>query len=223
MSWPQQPPPQQPRQQPAGSQRPGQQSGWGNPVRYPGAVQAPAQQPPPKLGGRPPGGTRRRRRLIVVLVVIGVLVVGGLVAAIVVAATGMRHESSGGELATSTDIPGAGSGSAAPAIATITRNAETVVHGLGNARPAEFCPLIDHADLSRLLREKHLAKCADIKLTAQSNRSEYQSFTVSDPSAIQINGDTADIPATAITPTTFGTVEMREDGDGTWKFRFFTG
>jgi hypothetical protein len=47
-------------------------------------------------------------------------------------------------------------------------------------------------------------------------------FAVTDPSAILMNGDTADIPATAITPAAFGTVEMRQDRNGTWKFRFYT-
>jgi hypothetical protein len=151
-----------------------------------------------------------------------VVALAGVVAGIV-AATGDKHQSHNGQQVAPTDsLSGAALGSGAQTKAAIARNAGIVVRGLGNGRPAEFCPLIDRVDLQRLLREKHLGKCADIKLTARTSRSEYQSFAVTDPSAIQINGDTADIPATAITPAAFGTVEMREDSDGTWKFRFYT-
>jgi hypothetical protein len=151
-----------------------------------------------------------------------VVAIAGVVAGIV-AASGDKDQSHNGQQAAPTDGPsGAALGSGAQTKAAIARNAEIVVRGLGSGRPAEFCPLIDRVDLRRLLREKHLGKCADIKLTARTSRSEYQSFAVTDPSAIQINGDTADIPATAITPAAFGTVEMREDSDGTWKFRFYT-
>jgi hypothetical protein len=160
---------------------------------------------------------------VLVLAIVAVLAVAGVVAGIV-AASSSDNQSTSGQLTTPTDAPsGAPSGSGAQTRAAIARNAETAVHGLGNGRADEFCPLIDHADLQRLLREKHLGKCADIKLTARTNRSDYQTFAVTDPSAIQINGDTADIPAAAIRPAAFGTVEMREDSYGTWKFRFYTG
>jgi hypothetical protein len=152
-----------------------------------------------------------------------VLVVAGVVAGIV-ATGGKKPHSVSSQSATPTHAsPGAPSVSGAQTMVAIAHDAETVVHGLGNGRPNEFCPLIDRADLQRLLREKHLGKCTDIKLTTQSDRTAYQSFRVTDPDAILIYGDTADIPATAISPATFGTVEMREDSDGTWKFRFYTG
>lgn len=160
---------------------------------------------------------------MLVLAIVAVLAVVGVVAGIV-AASGKKDQSATGQSAAPTHTsPSAPSLSGAQTMAAIAHDAETVVHGLGNGRPNEFCPLIDRADLQRLLREKHLGKCADIKLAVRTNRSAYQLFSVTDPSAILINGDTADIPATAITPAMFGTVEMREDSDGTWKFRFYTG
>jgi hypothetical protein len=156
-------------------------------------------------------------------VVVAVLIVGGVVAGIV-ATGGNKHESKTSQSASPTvSASSAPAGGGAQTTAAIVRNAETAVRGLGNGKPDQFCPLIDRVDLQRLLREKHLGKCADIKLTARTNRVEYQSFRVTDPSAIQMYGDTADIPATAITPAAFGTVEMREDSNGTWKFRFYTG
>jgi hypothetical protein len=227
VSWPQQPGPQQlgPRQ-PARQQQPAPpQPGWGSARQpYPNAVQSRPQQPPPqRVPPRPAGRLRRRRTLILVLAIVAVLAVAGVVAGIV-AASGTKHQSGSSQPATATGAPSAApSGSTAQTRAAIAHNAETVVHGLGYGRPNEFCPLIDRVDLQRLLREKHLRKCADIRLTTRTNRGGYQSFRVIDPSAIQLNGDTADIPATAVTPATFGTVEMREDSDGTWKFRFYTG
>jgi hypothetical protein len=227
VSWPQQPGPQQlgPRQ-PAPQQQPAPpQPGWGSARQpYPNAVQSRPQQPPPqRVPPRPAGRLRRRRTLILVLAIVAVLAVAGVVAGIV-AASGTKHQSGSSQPATPTGAPSAApSGSTAQTRVAIAHNAETVVHGLGNGRPSEFCPLIDRVDLQRLLREKHLRKCADIRLAARTDRVGYQSFRVTDPSAILLNGDTADIPATAITPATFGTVEMREDGDGTWKFRFYTG
>ena len=227
MSWPQQPGPQQlgPRQ-PAPQQQPvPPQPGWGSARQpYPNAVQSRPQQPPPqRVPPRPAGRLRRRRTLILVLAIVAVLAVAGVVAGIV-AASGTKHRSGSSQPATPTGAPSAApSGSTAQTRVAIAHNAETVVHGLGNGRPSEFCPLIDRVDLQRLLREKHLRKCADIRLAARTDRVGYQSFRVTDPSAILLNGDTADIPATAITPATFGTVEMREDSDGTWKFRFYTG
>jgi hypothetical protein len=160
--------------------------------------------------------------LLLVVAIVTLLAVAGVVAGLV-ATGGNKHHATSSLPATS---PGAPSsvvlGSGDQTRAAIARNAQTVVRGLGNGRPTEFCPLIDRADLLRLLRQKHLGKCADIKLTPQTNRAEYQLFAVTDPSAILMNGDTADIPATAITPAAFGTVEMRQDRNGTWKFRFYT-
>ena len=230
MSRPQQPGPQQlgphqPAPQSPGPQHVGpQRSGWGGNRPHPSAVLQPPYQPPPQRVPPPPAGpSRRRRSVILVAAIVAVLAVAGVVAGIV-AASGKKDQSASSQSATPTHTsPGAPSLSGAQTMAAIAHDAETVVHGLGNGRPNEFCPLIDRADLQRLLREKHLGKCADIKLSVQTNRSAYQSFSVTDPTAILINGDTADIPATAITPATFGTVEMREDSDGTWKFRFYTG
>lgn len=241
MSWPQHPGPQQvgpqqfgpqqPEPQPFGPQQPGPrqpappQSGWGNQARHTSAVQQPPYQPPsqrlPTPPRRPP--RRRRRELLIVLVIVAVLAVAGVISGIV-ATGGKKHQSKSSHAATTP----ASSPSATPQAggtqtrAAIAHNAETVVHGLGDGKPNEFCPLVDRVDLQRLLREKHLAKCADIKLTARINRGQYLSFRVTNPSAILMNGDTADIPATAIVPASFGTVEMREDSDGTWKFRFYT-
>jgi len=197
VSWPPPPAPQRPGPQPPAPQGPG----WdGAQSRHPTAVQQPPYQPPPQRVTRPPAKPPPRRRgLLLVLAIVAVLAVAGVVGGIV-AAGGHKHRATGSQPATSTAPP------------------SSLVLG----SPDEFCPLIDRADLLRLLRVKHLGKCADIKLTAQTNRAEYQSFAVTDPSAILMNGDTADIPATAITPTAFGTVEMRQDSNGTWKFRFYT-
>jgi hypothetical protein len=157
------------------------------------------------------------------VVIVAILAVSGVIAGIL-ATGGTKHQSKSSQAATTP----ANSPSATPqaggtqARAAIAHNAETVVHGLGNGKPNEFCPLVDRVDLQRLLHEKHLAKCADIKLTARINRVQYQSFRVTDPTAILMYGDTADIPATAVAPAAFGTVEMREDSGGTWKFRFYT-
>lgn len=231
MSWPQQPGPQQLGAPQPGPPQPGRpqpaptRSDWGGAqTRYPSAVQPPPHQPPPQRAPTPPRRPPRRSRgLLLVLLIVAVLVVAGVTAGIV-AAGGKKHDSTSSLSASPTvSSSSAPLGSGAQTRAAIAHDAETVVHGLGNGRANEFCPLIDRVDLQRLLREKHLGKCADIKLTARTNRTEYQSFRVTDPSAIQVNGDTADIPAAAITPTAFGTVEMREDSDGTWKFRFYTG
>jgi len=228
MSWPQQPGSQLPGPLPPAPQAPRPQPPAPPPRRgttqskYANAVQPPPHQRPPHRVSKPAAGPpRRRRRLLLVVVIVAMLAVAGVVAGIV-AASSNDNQPTSGQLSTPTGAPaGAASGSGAQTRAAIARNAETVVHGLGNGRSNEFCPLIDHADLQRLLREKHLGKCADIKLTARTSRSEYQTFAVTDPSAIQINGDTADIPTAAISPAAFGTVEMREDGYGTWKFRFY--
>lgn len=221
MSRPQQPGPQQLGPQQVAPQA----SGWrGTQSRYASPMQQPPYQPPPQRVPSPPAGPRRRRsRVILIVAIVAVLAVAGVIAGIVVAG-GKKHPSASIQSTTSTPASsGAPSISGAQTMVAIAHDAETVVHGLGNGRPSEFCPLIDRADLQRLLREKHLGKCADVKLTTRTDRSAYQSFRVTDPDAILIYGDTADIPATAISPATFGTVEMREDSDGTWKFRFYTG
>jgi hypothetical protein len=106
--------------------------------------------------------------------------------------------------------------------AEIALNAETVLHALGRDEPTQFCPLIDPADLQRLLREKHLSRCSDVKLNASSDKTEYQTVRVEDPSVIEVNGDTAHIPAVDVSPTDVGAVDMRRDTDGTWKFRFYS-
>jgi hypothetical protein len=104
----------------------------------------------------------------------------------------------------------------------IAVNAQTVLNGLGNDDPDAFCPLIDPADLKRLLKDKHLDKCSDIELTDSTDRDDYRDFEVTNPSAIKITGDTAVIPGSAVDPSDFGAVEMRKDADGTWKYRFYT-
>jgi hypothetical protein len=123
--------------------------------------------------------------------------------------------------ARSPSVP-SGSGSAGAAVqVSIAHNAEAVLHGLGNDQPTAFCPLIDPADLRRLLKEKHLKTCNDIRLSASTDRTEYRQFAVIDLSAIAVRGDSAQIPPSAIKPSNVGTVAMRKDTDGTWKFRFY--
>jgi hypothetical protein len=123
--------------------------------------------------------------------------------------------------ATSPSVPSGSGDAGRVAKGSIAHNAETVLHGLGNDRPTAFCPLIDPADLRRLLKEKHLRTCSDIRLSASTDRSDYLQFTVTDPSAIAVIGDSAEIPPEAVTPSNVGTVDMRKDTDGTWKFRFY--
>ena len=51
--------------------------------------------------------------------------------------------------------------------------------------------------------------------------SEYREYAVDDPTAIEISGNTAEIPGDAVTPVGIGSVTMRRDTDGKWKFRFY--
>ena len=127
-----------------------------------------------------------------------------------------------------TDIP-TGSGSSASGTGTdsgdqheVAQTAETVVHALGNGQPSVFCDLVDSADLARLEKEKHLSQCSDVELSSSADRAMYRDFAVTDPSAIDISGDIADIPASAIAPSDFGGLELRKDTTGTWKYRFYT-
>lgn len=209
----------------------------------------PTRPPPPGQPGTPPPGQppRPNRPLIVLLAIIGVLVAGGVAAVVLANSDTTKHDAkqtsqptspgaasapdfpTGGSTDTSTDSatassPSASTGSdgASPAVqVSIAHNAEAVLHGLGNDQPTAFCPLIDPADLQRLLKEKHLTTCNDIRLSAATDRTEYRQFMVTDPSAIAITGDSAEIPPEAITPSIVGTVDMRKDTDGTWKFRFY--
>jgi hypothetical protein len=230
------PPPGQPGAPPPGQPPPGQ---WG------------AAPPPSQWSGPPPSPGRQRPRpnrpMIVLLAIIGVLVAGGVAAVVLANSDTTKHDAkqtsqpttpgatsapdfpTGGSTDSSTDSattssPSASTGSdrASPAVqASIAHNAEAVLHGLGNDQPTAFCPLIDPADLQRLLKEKHLTRCNDIRLSAATDRTEYRQFMVTDPSAIAITGDSAEIPPEAITPSIVGTVDMRKDADGTWKFRFY--
>ena len=106
--------------------------------------------------------------------------------------------------------------------AQIAQNAEDVLHAIATDDAAKFCPLIDPVDLQKLLKEKSLASCNDIKLRSTADSPVYQSFAVENPAAITVSGDTAHIPAVAIVPTSFGAVDMRKDTDGSWKFRFYS-
>jgi hypothetical protein len=116
---------------------------------------------------------------------------------------------------------GGGGGGGDSVKVVIAQNAETVLHGLGNDQPSAFCPLIDPTDLKRLLKEKHLGRCSDIKLTDSTNKAEYQTYSVTAPDEITINGNNAEIPSDAGSPSDIGTVDMRKDTDGNWKFRFY--
>ena len=118
-----------------------------------------------------------------------------------------------------TESAGGGTGDAVKVV--IAHNAETVLHGLGNDQPSAFCPLIDPNDLQRLLKEKHLNQCSDIRLTDATNKTEYQTYSVTNPSEITISGNSAEIPGDAGSPSDVGTVDMRKDADGNWKFRFY--
>jgi hypothetical protein len=126
-----------------------------------------------------------------------------------------------------TDFPTGGSGSTTAggegtaAQVKIATTAQTVVHALGNTQPNVFCPLVDPADLRKLLKAKHIDKCSNVELN-ESYRNDYRHYAVTDPSAIKITGRLAVIPGSAATPSDFGGVEMREDTDGTWKYRFYT-
>jgi hypothetical protein len=130
---------------------------------------------------------------------------------------------------TATDLPtdgptdtASGGGDGSSDQLTVAHNAETVVNALGNDKPTAFCPLVDPTDLKRLLTEKHLDTCSEIKLNSSSDKAEYREYAVEDPSAIEISGNTAEIPADAVTPVGVGSVTMRRDTDGKWKFRFYS-
>ena len=191
------------------------------------------------------------RPMIALLAIIGVLAAGGAAAVVLANSDTTKHgaqptgRAAGGGSTSAPDFPtgaasnapsesgsessatsgpssSTGPGSASPALqSAIAHNAEAVLHGLGNDQPTAFCPLIDAADLQRLLREKHLGMCSDIRLSASTDRTDYRQFTVTNPSAISISGDRAEIPPEAIRPSVVGTVDMRKDADGTWKFRFY--
>jgi hypothetical protein len=126
-----------------------------------------------------------------------------------------------------TDFPTGGSGSSTAggegtaAQIKIATTAQTVVHALGNTQPNVFCPLVDPADLKKLLKAKHIDRCSNVELN-ESYRDDYRHYAVTDPSAIKITGRLAVIPGSAATPSDFGGIEMREDTDGTWKYRFYT-
>jgi hypothetical protein len=126
-----------------------------------------------------------------------------------------------------TDFPTGGSGSTTAggegtaAQIKIAATATTVVHALGNTQPNVFCALVDPADLKKLLKAKHIDKCSNVELN-ESYRDDYRHYAVTDPSAIKVTGRLAVIPGSAAIPSDFGGVEMREDTDGTWKYRFYT-
>jgi hypothetical protein len=172
--------------------------------------------------------------------ILGVLAVGGATIGLVASSGGTkRHDShqlapSNGAGGPSThDFPSAepsglrtdfasGTGVATAEQAEIAHNAEDVLHAIATDDSATFCPLIDPGDLQKLLEEKSLASCNEIKLKSTADSPLYESFTVENPAAIAVDGDTAHIPALAIAPTAFGAVDMRKDTDGNWKFRFYS-
>jgi hypothetical protein len=175
--------------------------------------------------------------MIVVLAIVGVLVVVGAATGIILASSGKKkHDSqpttpptgATGLVSTHdfpttlpTDLPTSGGDSADQE--AIAHNAETVLHAIGDSDTATFCPLIDPADLKRLLKEKSLTNCNQIALKSSADKAEYKGFTVDDPAEITVTGNTAHIPAAAISPASFGAVDMRRDTDGNWKFRFYSG
>ena len=199
--------------------------------------------PPPSRAGSQPSQPSQRntnRATVVALAILGVLVVGGVTIGLVVSSGGTKkHDShqlapSNGPGGASThDFPSAepsglrtdvasGSGVVTVEQGQIAQNAEDVLHAIAADDVAKFCPLIDPVDLQKLLKEKSLSSCNDIKLKSTADSPVYQSFAVENPAAITVSGDTAHIPAVAIVPTSFGTVDMRKDTDGTWKFRFYS-
>ena len=188
--------------------------------------------------------------MIVVLGIVGVLAVAGAATGIILATGGKKkHDSqptqppatvssgvsthdfpTGGPTSAPTDVPtdvpssggsGAERGDSAVQEA-VAHNAETVLHAIGDSDSATFCPLIDPTDLKRLLKEKSLTNCNQIALKSSADKAEYQDFTVDDPAEITISGNSAHIPAAAVTPASFGAVDMRKDTDGDWKFRFYS-
>ena len=182
--------------------------------------------------------------MIVVLAIVGLLVVGGGVTGLILASRGdEKHDSQTKPPTPTTQTTQTGGSSSAPDFSTggvstdgptdaaasgadglrdqltIAHDAEIVVTALGNDNPATFCPLVDPADLKRLLAEKHLSTCSEVKLSSSSDKAEY---AVDDPTAIEISGNTAVIPGDAVTPAGVGSVGMRRDTDGKWKFRFYS-
>jgi hypothetical protein len=179
--------------------------------------------------------------MVVLLVIVGVLIVGGAATGLVVATGGMsKHLShqlapsngtggpsthdfpTGGSTSVPSDIASTGTGVETVVQAEIAANAETVLHAIADDESSKFCPLIDPADLARLLKEKSLSSCSEIKLKSSADSTRYRSFTVEDPALIRVTGDVAHVPAVAIVPTSFGAVDMRRDTDGNWKFRFYS-
>lgn len=205
------------------------------------------QQPPydpPRQWGSPPPPRRSNKALIVALALVGVVVVGGAAAGLVLAGGGKKHDSqptptgavtthdfpteatSGPSplpVSASTEAPTVAAGGTSADQAAVAQNAETVLHAIGNGDTATFCPLTDPADLKKLLKEKALAGCNHIALKSSADTALYQAFQVKAPQNIEISGDTAHIPGSAISPSTFGAVDMRRDSDGAWKFRFYSG
>ncbi len=196
--------------------------------------------PPPPQPLAPPPGRKPNRAAVVALVILGALVVGAVTIGLVVSSGGTKkHDShqlapSNGPGGASThDFPSAqpsglrtdvasGTGVVSAEQAQIAQNAEDVLHAIATDDAAKFCPLIDPADLQKLLKEKSLSSCNEIKLKSTADSPVYQSFVVENPAAITVSGDTAHIPAIAIVPTSFGAVDMRKDTDGNWKFRFYS-
>jgi len=209
----------------------------------PGGLWGPPPGPPASQPSQPsqPAQRNTNRATVVALAILGVLMVGGVTIGLVVSSGGTKkHDShqlappSNGPGGASThDFPSAepsglrtdfasGTGVVTAEQAQIAQNAEDVLHAIATDDAAKFCPLIDPVDLQKLLQEKSLASCNEIKLKSTADSPLYQSFAVENPAAITVNGDTAHIPAVAIVPTSFGAVDMRKDTDGNWKFRFYS-
>ena len=228
--------------QPLPPYQPPPQSGqWGGSPPPPPGPPAPPGSP----WGPPPPPRRSNTTLIVILAIVGVLLVAGAATGIIVATGGKKKHNSQAstppatassvasshdfptdeptDLPTdqSTDEPTDSSGADTPDQDAIAHNAETVLHAIGDSDSATFCPLIDPADLRRLLKEKSLTNCNQIALKSSADKAEYKGFTVDDPAEIEVTGTSAHIPAAAISPSSFGAVDMRKDTDGNWKFRFY--
>jgi hypothetical protein len=175
--------------------------------------------------------------MIIVLAIVAVLVVAGGATGIIVATSGKKksdtHQTTSPTTAPTgsntqdfpagqTDLPTDTVSGETTAQDEVAHNAEAVLHAIAADDSATFCPLIDPTDLKKLLKEKELTSCSEIKLKSSADGTEYKAFAVSDPTAIKVTGDTAHIPASAITPASFGAVDMRKDADGNWKFRFYS-
>jgi hypothetical protein len=207
----------------------------------PGGLWGSSPGPPASQPSQPPQPSQRNtnRATVVALAVLGALVVGGVTIGLVLSGGGTKkHDShqlasNGPGGASTRDFPSAepsglrtdvasGTGVVTAEQAQIAQNAEDVLHAIATDDAAKFCPLIDPVDLQKLLKEKSLASCNEIKLKSTADSPLYQSFAVENPAAITVSGDTAHIPAVAIVPTSFGAVDMRKDSDGNWKFRFYS-